>query len=305
MHIHEHPVLEVRIVYAYRGQSCLTFFLFFVDASAPSPQTTLESTAISGRTFEHVEHIGRGLPSGPRGTSGLGESFGASGAASEGRVRRTRVSTTSSFFTLTSSLSLPIAAAFPERGVATGVGVALPLPLPLLFFSLNIREETDRVSRLGEGSTLRLGEASSDWEALRFPVALADASSCDSRAAARWRRVDMMERNGVDWLLLGVERPVVDVSSVRDDEDREADAPTLRSGVMRSGVVCFAGLEPSEGGIEVANDVNSDPVSTSRSAINSISPSAGTPMAPANGTLSSSSSLSLSSLLSSFGLVTA
>lgn len=271
----------------------MTFsFFFFLLTSAPRPQTTLESTVINGRTFEHVEQVGKGFPSGPCGMFGFGDALGVSCTAREGRARSTRVST-SSFLTVSSSLVLSLLAPFwnlAARGVAVGVGVALPLPL----LSLSIMEDADRVSRL-EGSALQLGEAFVGLALLPFPSGT-EAGARDSDFALCWRRVAMMERNGVDWLLLGVERLVDDVNSVREDD--KGDAPSLRLGVMRSGVACFAGLEPSEGGEEVASDVNSDPVSSS--AMSSISPSpCGVP------TGSSSSSLSLSSLSFSLGLVTA
>ena len=109
----------------------------------------------------------------------------------------------------------------------------------------------------------------------------------------------MIDRNGVDWLLFGVpERSVEGVNSVRDEERR--DRPRPRTGVIKPGVECFPGVAPSDGAMEGANDVNSDPVSIS--AVSSISPSAGMFFASANGILSSSSSSSssLSSLLSGF-----
>lgn len=83
------------------------------------------------------------------------------------------------------------------------------------------------------------------------------------------------------------------------NEEEERDIPKLRIGVMTPGVESFIGLTPSDEGADGAKDVNSDPVSIS--AVNSISPSAGTSFASANGILLSSS-LSLSSLSSSWSL---
>lgn len=112
----------------------------------------------------------------------------------------------------------------------------------------------------------------------------------------------MIDRNGVDWLLFGVpERSVEGVNSVRDEERR--DRPRPRTGVIKPGVECFPGVALSDGAMEGANDVNSDPVSIS--AVSSISPSAGMSFASANGTLSSSSSSSSSLSSLSSGFVTA
>lgn len=144
------------------------------------------------------------------------------------------------------------------------------------------------MSRFGDGSTLVVDEALSGKLV---------SSATSSAALAFCRRVDIIERNGVDWLLFGVPLEEED-RSVRDEEDR--DMPRLRTGVMTPGVESFAGLAPSDGGMDGAKDVKSDPVSIS--AINSISPSAGMSFASANGILSSSSLSLLSSLSSALGL---
>ena len=79
----------------------------------PRPHTTFESTDITGKIFEHVEHVGSGLPSDPRGMSGL-----AGGGLEElvefgrddGRARKTLVSGSS----LTFSCSREVFLDFPS-----------------------------------------------------------------------------------------------------------------------------------------------------------------------------------------------
>lgn len=143
------------------------------------------------------------------------------------------------------------------------------------------------MGRFGDDSTLVVDEVLSNK-----PV----SSGFSSTAFAFCRRVDIIEWNGVDWLLFDV--PLEEEErSVREEEER--DMARLRIGVMMPGVESIVGLVPSDAGIDGVNDVKSDPVSFS--AVNSISPSAGISFASANGILSSSSS-SLASLSSSLGL---
>lgn len=118
-----------------RGQSCSSFFFF----SIPSPQTTFESTDMTGSTFLHVLHKGSGFPSGPFGGSWFlgfdGKSFGSVGwwtERSEGLARRTRVSTSSCLILTLPSFSFPLA---DLVGVETedllGGSTALLFPLTL------------------------------------------------------------------------------------------------------------------------------------------------------------------------------
>lgn len=89
------------------GHSDLSFF-FLGELSRPRPQTTFESTDMTGSTLEHVTHSGSGFPSGPRGTSLVGTTFAESvSCVADGLARKLRGST-SSFLTLTSSLLSPV-----------------------------------------------------------------------------------------------------------------------------------------------------------------------------------------------------
>jgi hypothetical protein len=86
---------------------CNFNFFFLVEFSRPRPQTTFESTDMTGNTLEHVTHSGSGFPSGPRGISLVGTTFAESvNCVADGLARKLRGST-SSFFTLTSSLLSP------------------------------------------------------------------------------------------------------------------------------------------------------------------------------------------------------
>lgn len=109
---------------------------------APSPQTTLESTVITGSIFEHVEQVGRPCLAGD-GTGGFRGTLGNSEI--DGRVRRLRLSG-SSLLIFGSPLDEPLYVR-PDAGVEAAVGVELPLP----FLSDDINVDTDRVSLLGEG----------------------------------------------------------------------------------------------------------------------------------------------------------
>ena len=72
----------------YRGHSCLFIFPKEFEL-APSPQTTLESTVITGNIFEHVEQVGRPCL-GADGTGGFRGTLDNS--AMDGRERRLRLS---------------------------------------------------------------------------------------------------------------------------------------------------------------------------------------------------------------------
>jgi hypothetical protein len=132
---------------------------------------------IKGKTFEHVMQVGKGFPSGPRGTSAV---FGVSFTASD-RVRAGRGSP-SSF--------LPIRSPFPEaldcfELPRLGAGDAFAFALAL---SESCNNDTERVSRLGV-PTLPLRD-----DSLRgVEVLLAFVVSF-----AFWERVEMIERKGVE-----------------------------------------------------------------------------------------------------------
>jgi len=104
-------------------------------------------------------------------------------------------------------------------------------------------------------------------------------------------RVDIIERKGVEGLLIAVAGPV-EAGSVDADEELRFEEPT-------TGVDDAVLLVVSEG----AREDKSDP--GPKSAVSSISPSAGTSDAFAKGLILSSSLSSLSSLLSKAGLETA
>lgn len=232
----------------------------------PSPHTTFESTEMTGRTLEHVEHRGSGLPSGPLGTSRGGSgSFAVSGTlAIEGRPLKARGSA-SSFFTFTSSFPAPFRLL---TGVGTGVATSLPLPLSAFFLAERRREEVARVTRFAPAIDVSGGEMASKG----------GVTSCGlvsvlmvSIFLAFCRRVEIMDRYGDELLLfrfvgVGNESPVED----RELSEEEYDGNLMASGagVMRGGEDCAA-----EGATDGVNDVSSEVLSIS--IVNSISPSPG------------------------------
>src|SRR5436190_21550541 len=85
------------------GHSCFALRFFPFRGFVSIPQITLESTEMTGKTFEQVGQVGRGLPSGPLGTAGFLDRGTASDTFVDidGRARKTLVSGSSSVFTLT------------------------------------------------------------------------------------------------------------------------------------------------------------------------------------------------------------
>lgn len=183
------------------------------------------------------------------------------------------------FFALLSS--------FPEglddlTGAVTepGVGDALAFPFAL---SDSRSIETERVSRLGDSTVSPRGAALTGVEVLELSVEEDIFAFCE--------RVDIIERKGVEGLL---------IAAVGSVEDGTVDADeALRFEEPRPGVDGAVLLVVSEG----AREDKSDP--GPKSAVSSISPSAGTSDAFAKGLILSSSLSSLSSLLSKAGLETA
>jgi hypothetical protein len=255
---------------------------------------------MTGKMFEHVEHIGSGLPSAPLGTSrfGGGSLLTSTMAGADGLALNIRGSA-SSFLTSASSFCFPFRVVL-DKGVGTGVDTCdafwLPFPLSLPFPRLddNRMADAERVKRFVGVS------GSSDGGGVINCFAGVGVGVED--ALAFWPRVEIMERNRVDWLLFGVEgRSSADDKEVRADDERvviagdkavRADgAGDAISGVGNEEGPATAELDcPREGG----NDVRSEAVSTSASS--SISPPAAASFK--TGT-TSSASLSLSSESSS------
>lgn len=113
------------------------------------PQTTSESTEMTGRMFEQVEQSGKGFPSASRGMGGgLEGSLSSANVATLGRVRSILGGSLSSFLTFTFASSF--LNALIREGAASGVTDAFSFPFPFaLFTGVTDIEEADRVTRLG------------------------------------------------------------------------------------------------------------------------------------------------------------